>query len=49
MVFSKPLNVGYPAFIFNYLKCEVGSDLAEVVFYGSENALLLIVGVVSNE
>ena len=34
---------------FNYLKCEVGSDLAEVVFDGGENALLLIMGVLSDE
>ncbi len=49
VIFAEPLNVGCAVFVFKYLVGEVGGYLAEVVFDGGEDALLLVVGVVGYE
>ena len=48
MIFAEPLDIGRSLFVFGNLVGEIGGYFAEVVFYGGEDSLLVIVGVVSD-
>ncbi len=49
VVFSKPLDIGDTRGVFHYLIAEVRGFLAQVVFGGGEDALVLVIRILGDE